>query len=380
MFIIILINFVLAVATTISMAIMPLMMTEKLGVSLLVFGIMEGSTEFLSNIFKLVSGRIFDRIKNKKNIFILSTSLACMSKALFFFPNALTLAVSRICERLANGLFATPRDAFVGQISKNKGFALALLSCSKTLGCVSGPFIVSGVAFFFGSFHNQLNNLITLGLVLALISVILSFRIKTKTIIIDNSKGFSSSHIIDVIKNIGPLLIIATFFFLGRFNDGLITIYLKKSGLPEWLYLSSIGFFNAIMFVVSPFIGLMIDKNKTFIAMLITTISLLLCNISFYFINEMPMFLGSTGLAMWGIQRVGAQITFTAIIFRNINPKFYGTAVGTFSLISGIGNFIASSICGHLAAEYFSYVFIYSGVNSIIALLLAFLLMKKIAW
>ncbi|MEY3196982.1 MAG: hypothetical protein RLZZ59_350 [Pseudomonadota bacterium] len=380
MLIVVLINFFLALATTISMAIMPLLMTEKMGLSILVFGLIEGSTEFLANVFKLVSGSVFDRIKNKKNIFVLSTFLASLSKLMFFFPTATTLLIARIFERLSNGLFSSPRDAFVGQVAKNRGLGLALLSCSKTLGCVAGPFLVSGMAFLFGDFNSQLNNLIILGLSFAGLSVFMSFYIKTKTFVLKASKDFIFSDVLDVIRHIKPLLIITIFFFLGRFNDGLITIYLKKSGLPEWFYLSSIGFFNAVMFIVSPIIGLMVDGKKSFIAMLITVFAIILCNFSFYSIDAMPMWLGSIGLITWGIQRVGAQIVFTSLIFKNIDQKFYGTAIGVFSLICGIGNFIASSICGHLAENHFSYVFIYSGTSSIIALFLAFILAKKIRW
>ena len=62
---IILINFLLAVSTTIAMSILPLLTTEKIGLSIFVFGLIEGGTEFLSNLFRLVSGSLFDRIKNK---------------------------------------------------------------------------------------------------------------------------------------------------------------------------------------------------------------------------------------------------------------------------------------------------------------------------
>ncbi len=379
--IVILINFLLAIAATISMSIMPLFITEQIGLSVFAFGLIEGGTEFLSNIFKLVSGNIFDRIKNKKNIFVLASGLASISKILLFFPTASLLLVARIFERLSNGLFAAPRDAFVGQVAKNKGIALAFLSCSKTLGCVAGPFLVSGVALAFGGISDNLYKLIILGFTLTLTSVILSFFIQTNSVAIKISKdSFTLSHVLDVVKKISPLLVITLFFFLGRFNDGLIIIYLKKSGLPEWFYLSAIGFFNATMFLVSPLLGLMIDRKKTVIVLFVTIISLLLFNFVFYFISFTPLILGSIGLVLWGVQRVGAGITFTAIIFKNIDPKFYGTAIGIFSFITGIGNFIASSICGHLAGSYFEFVFLFSGINSLIAFFLSVLFIKKIKW
>jgi len=43
------INFLLAISTAMGMTMLPIVATESLGVSLLLLGIIEGSTEFLSN-------------------------------------------------------------------------------------------------------------------------------------------------------------------------------------------------------------------------------------------------------------------------------------------------------------------------------------------
>ena len=155
-------------------------------------------------------------IKNKKNVFILSTGFAAFSKLLLLFPSAIAVLFAKIVERLSNGLFASPRDAFIGQNSKNKGLGLALLSCSKTLGCIIGPLLVSGAAYFFGG----VNYLILLGLVLALISVFLSFFIKTGSFELKGSdKKFLLSQVYEVFLKVRLLLVIALFFFLGRFGE-----------------------------------------------------------------------------------------------------------------------------------------------------------------
>lgn len=376
---IITINFLLAIATTVAMTIIPLLTTETLGLSLLAFGLIEGSTEFLANLFRLVSGSLFDRIKNKKNIFISATIIALLSKVMLFFHSALAILMAKIFERLSNGLFGAPRDAFVGQNAKNKGIALAMLSCSKTLGCVSGPLLVSGAVYLYGDLNSQLYKLVMFSTVLVVISVILSFLLKTKSFTIkDNTKNFLLSRVVKISKRLSPILMVALCFFLGRFNDGLILLHLKKAGLPEWFYLSTIGFFNMTMFVISPILGMMIDRNKTKIVLFITIAALILFNIFSYLIELNLILMGSFSLATWGIQRVGAQITFTALIFQNISYRFYGTAIGVFSILSGIGTLIAASITGHLASISFKYVFLCSGFFGVICLVLSIFLIKRI--
>lgn len=375
---IILINFLLAVSTTIAMSILPLLTTEKIGLSIFVFGLIEGGTEFLSNIFRLVSGSLFDRIKNKKNIFILAVSLSFISKLLLLIHSALPILGAKISERLSNGIFAAPRDAFVGQSSKNKGVALAILACSKTLGCVSGPLIVSITVYYWGNLNAQLDNLVILSIIITSISMFLTYFIKTKSFTIKNAEQiFILSQVVDIGRKIYPLLIVSLLFFLGRFNDGMIMLYLKKSGLPEWFYLSTISFFNIIMFVVSPIFGVMIDRNKVILTLFTTIFALLAFNILFYFIDFTPMLFAILGLTAWGIQRVGAQITFSAMIFRMIPEKSYGTAIGIYSLLSGVGNLAASSICGYFAIHSFDYVFIFSGTSTLICLLMSFIFIKN---
>ena len=378
MALIVFMNFLLAISTTIAMSILPLLTTEKIGLSIFIFGLIESFTEFLSNILRLVGGSLFDRVKNKKNLFVISTGFALISKALLLFPSVFSILGSKIFERLANGLFAAPRDAFVGQNAKNKGVALAILSCSKTLGCVLGPLIVSGTVYFLGDLNSQLYNIIIFSLVLATLTVILSFFIKNKALTIDKRpQDFILSSVISTAKKIKPLLIISILFFLGRFNDGMIMLYLKESNLPEWFYLSTVGLFNIIMFIVSPILGFMIDRNKVNIALYITIIALLLFNISFYFIDISPFFFASSGLIAWGIQRVGAQITFSAMIFKSISDKFYGTGIGLYSLLSGVGNLIASSACGILTEYSFDYIFLFSGINSLICLIMTIFFYRR---
>jgi len=378
MVLIVIINFLLAIATTVGMSVLPLITTEQIGISIFVFGLIEGGTEFLSNILRLVSGSLFDRTKNKKNLFILSSGLAFISKFLLLFPSVFTIITSKTSERFSNGLFAAPRDAFVGQNAKNKGLALAMISCSKTLGCVLGPLVVSVTVYLLGDLNSQLYNLVFFTVIITITATILSFFIKTKPLIIkEKSVSFIIADIFAVTKKFLPLLTVAILFFLGRFNDGMIMLYLKKSGLPEWFYLSTIGFFNMTMFIISPILGFMIDKNKTKIVLFITILALLIFNILFYFLNLFPLLLASLGLVAWGVQRVGAQITFSAMIFQTIPDKSYGTAIGIYSLLSGFGNFIASGICGHLTQYSFDYVFLFSGANALICLVVTMLLYKR---
>ncbi|MDF2964903.1 MAG: hypothetical protein K0Q51_291 [Rickettsiaceae bacterium] len=367
-----LMNFLLAVSTTIGMTLIPLLATEKLGLSLFVFGIIEGSTELLSNILRLVTGNLFDRLKNRKSLFIFPTTMALVSKMILFFSNAVTLLLAKIIERASNGAFAAPRDAYVGTVSENKGTALGWLSVTKTFGCIIGPLLVSISTWIFGPLMENIYMLIFLACSMCFISFIIAFRVNTEHLE-SNSKRerYKFEELKASFKPIIPLFILTFFFFLGRFNDGTILIFLKHQGFPEWYYLATMSFFNAIMLVISPCLGYWIDNKKEVLILLITIIALVIFNILYFNIKFLPWIFACLGLVMWGIQRAGAQIIFTAMIFKKIPTKYYGTAVGIFSVLSGTAFFIASTICGYLAQNNFSDIFLFSGFFSLSSLIIA---------
>jgi MFS family permease len=373
-YLILFINFLLAISTTIGMTIIPFLITESLGLSLLIVGLLEGSTELFSNIFRLVNGILFDKIKNRRIIFVGSTGLAMGSKLLLFLPTPWAVLFAKTLERIANGSFASPRDAFVAEIAKNKGMALGLLSVSKTAGCVLGPLIVSMSTLFIGPLIDNLNLFVLICCALVAPAFIGSFFLNAKG---SQSESFSAKEFGRVFKQTAPILLLVFLFFMGRFNDGLLMMYLKSKGLPEWFYLSTIAMFNVTMLITSPFIGIEIDRGRLQRMLYITIGALGLFNVCFYHLSFALWPLSVLGLIGWGIQRAGAQIVFSALIFRSVQKAHYGTAIGIFYVTSGIGIMAASSLSGYLAKDHFSSVFVLSGTFALLALGFAWMLIQK---
>ena len=369
---VVVINFLLAISTTIGLTIIPMVTTQQFGLSIMALSCIEGGTEFLSSILRIVSGEYFDNTKNKKNIFILSTIFAFCSKAILLFPTILTIFTSSIIDRLANGLFASPRDAFIGQSTRrSRAMALSLLSCSKTLGCVVGPLIVSSIVIFYGDLSLQINKLVLISVGFTVLAIILSFLINTNV----DSTTLKRSHSVTMKPNkllsiMTPILVVATCFFLARFNYGMVMLYLKAVGFPEWFYLSTLGLFNVLMFLILPIFGFLIDRKKVKICLLITIISLIIFSVLFYCLREVSFSIAVLGLIAWAIQRVGAQITFSAIIFEIIPQKNYGTGIGIYSVLSDVAMLISSLICGFLADIEFSHIFLFSGIISVICFII----------
>lgn len=364
-------NFIFGVSTTIGMTLIPLLTTEGLGLSLLLLGIIEGSSEFLSNMLRLITGNTFDRVKDKRFLFIIPSFIALCSKIILCFPSITTIFLSKLLERISNGAFAAPRDAFIGVSAKNKGMALAFLSISKTLGCIIGPLLVSFYAYYIGRLENNITRLFIFACSINFVALILSSLIRSKKVeAIAKENRFNLLKLRLALKSSSGIIAVSCIFFLGRFNDGAIMLYLKKCGFPEWFYLSTIAFFNLVMLVTSPFKGYYLDKGKDYQILLIAISALVCFNLFFLNISYLPWLFAPLGLTAWGIQRIGAQITFTSIIFKKVPINYHGTAIGIFSFFSGLSTFISSLLCGYLAQISFIYIFILSLIFSVTSLLL----------
>ena len=354
------------------MTIIPLLATQKLGLSLLVLGAIEGGSEFISMLLRMVSGNMFDSFKNRRYLFTIPGVMSLISKSILLFPSGLSILASKVVDRIGNGLFSVPRDAYVGQVSEHKGKSLGYMNMSRSLGCILGPVIISASCYFYGSINHNITYVLIFMCLINALAFLLSFHIKLDKLQLPNIKSLSLDSIKSLLSSnnssLNMMLLVTFMFFMGRFNDGNIMLYLKGLGYPEWFYISTIAFFNFAMLVISPFFGYCVDKGKTYSMMLLTVCALVLFNLVFYNLATVSLLAACVGLLFWGVQRVGERITFASVIFSSVPKHYYGTAIGLYSVISGLGTLLSSLICGYLAKYNFNNIFLLSGAFGIATL------------
>src|SRR5690554_3228801 len=304
-----LINFLLAISSTIGMTIIPLIIIDSLGLSLFALGLIEGVSEFLSSTIRFYSGYFFDRKKNKLELLLYPLYLALLSKIVLLHPNSIMVVATKFIERLSNGAFAPIRDALILKLSNNEGKDLSFLNISKSAGCLLGPLIVT----FAISYKFNIDNLILLCVILCITAIAVAFILKKTPLSLNNLEAENITlRLSDIkkIKTIYPIILLSFVFFLSRFSDGLIIIFLREIDAPQWLYLSTIGIFNAFMLIISPIIGSKLDSGKFKWCLIFTFASMILFNITCLQITEANIILIFIALFFWGSQRVSSQMTF----------------------------------------------------------------------
>lgn len=375
-------NLLVAVATAMAFSISPFFITTVLGLSTFSMGAIEGFAEALSQVSKLSSGISSDYFRKKKPTLIFGVFLAALSKPFFILANgSVAVIISKVLERISNGIIATPRDAYVADIctSSKRGAAYGIMMTGKTIGCVIGPLLVSCLIFFTENYRF----ILWIGFLPILAALFIIWRYMHEA----NLQEKNTSEVVEERNKISLIdmkklpskywiaIGIAAIFMLARFSDGFLALRLKELGAPLPVCTATIGIFNFISVLCSYPIGHFSDKVGREKLLYFSYISLILCNVCFIFAGD--MWLGLLGVLFWGAQRSTSQILFTALIADIAPKKIMGTAIGIFYIISGVSSLLAGSISGWLANAHLSNIFIFGFFVSIVALMMHTLTLRQ---
>ncbi|NCP61835.1 MAG: MFS transporter [Alphaproteobacteria bacterium] len=363
----------IAISTTMVFSISPFYITQVLGLSFISLGIMEGVSEGLSFFAKLASGFAGDFFRRKKPPLVIGVAMATISKPIFILAGgAGMIMVSKVIERIANGIMATPRDAYCAEevTAAKRGSSLGLMMSLKTFGCALGSFIIGGLIIFTDDYRF----LLWIGFVPCFLSlVVLLYYMKEKRVEKmeahpeQKRRGLKKSDFKGLKARYWSLVVIATIFMAARFSDGFLILRMQELGAPKWLYMSTIGLFNLISAFACLPIGRLSDRIDRSRMLYFSFIALVVANICFIF--EGGLFLALVGVVFWGAQRGTSQLLFAAIIADEVPEKIIGTALGLYYLLSGVIAVFAGFMAGHFADMSLNYAFIFGLSASSLALI-----------
>lgn len=284
--------------------------------------------------------------------------------------------LSKIIERISNGIMATPRDAYVAEAAtpENRGASLGLMMTLKTLGCTIGSLLIGGLMLFTEDYRT----LLWLGFIPCALSIFVLFKYMTenqseKPPRTQKEKKDAQMSLKDF-KNLDSrywtLIGVATLFMCARFSDGFLILRLNELGAPKWLSASTIGIFNIICVLSCLPIGRLSDFFDRSKILYFSFITLVLSNLCFI---ADSLWVGLIGVIMWGAQRGTSQVLFAAMIADEAPKKILGTAMGIFYFITGVIAFSVGPIAGHLADTALINAFYFGLGSSMIALIMLFI-------
>src|SRR5207253_6578305 len=102
------------VSTEMLYPVLPLFLTQTLGASVVVLGLVEGIAKATQNIVQGLSGWVSDKLKQRKSIALIGYALAAVAKPLMGLASAWPGVLgARALDRLGAGSRSAPCDALV---------------------------------------------------------------------------------------------------------------------------------------------------------------------------------------------------------------------------------------------------------------------------
>ena len=361
-------------------AILPVFLSEELGISHTKIGIIEGLAISASFGTKVLSGFLSDLFQRRKPFILLGSFLSILSKPLFALSTGLYFVLlARFVDRLSKGVRSAPSDAFIADISTHKNYArsFSLRQCLYTLGAVFGA-LCSMVLLYFDS--TQFRMIFWLSMIPNFLAIFVFFRYfnlgkenftKQKTSYKINFEDF---------KHVPPFfwkfLLVLSFLMVARFSEAFLSLYAKEFGCPHSLLPLIIIIMDLFHASLAAYSGRLAQFYSSKKILLFGLFLLVFNNLWFYRASDLTdIFIG---ISLVGIHMGLTQGIIRSILAQNIPESLRGSCFALFYLVSGVcilfGNILAGSLSDTFGLRY---IFLSGAVFSFSSALVFSFLMRK---
>ncbi len=361
-----LVSFLTDVSSDMIYPILPLFLTEILGVTFVFIGLIEGIAEGTSSILKVVSGFWSDRVGKRKGLIIFGYSLSALGKPLLSVASAgWHVLLIRFLDRFGKGVRTSPRDALIADSAPDrKGIYFGLHRAMDSSGAMVGPLLAF---LLLPLLKNNYRTLFLLAAIPAILSVfVLIFLVKEKRrgMPLNDTRFKLKLSAFD--RRFKLFLLVTLIFSLGNSTDAFLMLRAKDVGvglvmLPLlWLVV------NLVYTLFSIPAGYLSDRAGRKIVILFALLIYSLTYLGFAWANK--TFQVWLLFAFYGLYYGFANGTMRAFVADLVPGDKKATAYGIFHGTLGFTALPASLIFGFLWQTMgASYAFLLGAVLAMIA-------------
>ncbi|MCJ7696436.1 MAG: MFS transporter [Anaerolineaceae bacterium] len=346
-------SFFMDISSEMVINLVPLFLSNYLGVQANIIGIIEGVAESTASILKVFSGWVSDKLKGRKWIAVIGYAISALVKPFFYIANSWEMIAGiRWADRIGKGVRTAPRDALVADSIKpeQRGLAFGFHRAADTAGAMLGILIAAVVVWLAQSSDLELGvgtfrTIVLISLLPAALAV-LSLIIGAKDVL--DRKDATKPKI--TFKGLGKpfitFLVIVGIFDLGNSSDAFLVLRAQDRGMSVVGILIMLGVFNLVYTVISTPAGALSDR--------IGRKKVIIGGWIFYALIYMGFGLAQNATHIWilyviyGLYYGMAYGTAKAMVADLVPVELRGTAYGTYNAILGIIDLPASLIAGLL--------------------------------
>lgn len=333
--------------------ILPLFLSNVLGVQTGLIGLIEGVAEATASMLKLFSGWLSDKIGGRKSLAVLGYGLSSVVKPFFYFANSWgMIAGVRWADRVGKGIRTAPRDALVADSATpaTRGLAFGFHRAMDTAGALLGLLIAALVVWLAQANALSLSRptfqtIVLISLVPAFLAVI-TLMVGAKDVPVAGVRASPKFSLRSMGKPFNIFLVIVSIFSLGNSSDAFMVLRAQNLGISVIGILMMLVVFNLLYALISTPAGARSDK--------IDRRRLIIGGWLVYAAIYLGFALARQGWQVWllyvayGLYYGMAYGTANALVADLVPENLRGTAYGTYHAVIGILAFPASFIAGLL--------------------------------
>ncbi|MBN2046639.1 MAG: MFS transporter [Anaerolineaceae bacterium] len=382
-------SFFMDISSEMVINILPLFLSNVLGVRTNIIGLIEGIAEATASLLKLFSGWFSDKMKSRKWIAVAGYGISTLAKPFFYFANSWgAIAGVRWADRVGKGVRTAPRDALVADSidPKQRGLAFGFHRAADTGGAVLGILIA-----FFVVWRTQSGNLalgedtfravVLISLIPALLAV-LSLAIGAKELSVTGARKMPKFAFRALGKRFMVFMFIVGIFDLGNSSDAFLVLRAQERGINVLGILGMLIVFNLVYTLISTPAGGLSDRVGRRKVIIGGWVVYALIYLGFALVqSKWQVWLL---YVVYGVYYGMAYGTTKAMVADLVPEALRGTAYGTYNAVLGILDFPASLIAGLLWEGAFGWggfgpsaPFLFGALMAFTAAILMFFWMPK---
>ncbi len=346
-------SFFMDVSSEMVINILPLFLSNVLGVKTNLIGVIEGVAEATASLLKVFSGWLSDKLKARKWLAVTGYALSAFSKPFFYFANSWGLVAGvRWADRVGKGIRTAPRDALVADSTgeEQRGLAFGIHRAADTAGAMLGILIAVLVIWLAQSNSTTLQastfrTVVLISLIPAALAV-LSLALGARDVPVKGQREMPRFAFKALGKPFMVFMIIVGIFDIGNSSDAFLVLRAQERGVSVIGILLMLAAFNLVYALISAPAGSLSDKVGR--KRLIIGGWLVYAAIYLGFGLAQAAWHVIVLYIVYGFYYGLTYGTTKAMLADLVPERLRGTAYGTFNAVLGILDFPASVIAGVL--------------------------------
>jgi len=346
-------SFFMDVSSEMVLNIVPLFLSNVLGIKTNIIGLIEGIAEATASVLKVFSGWLSDKLRQRKWLAVAGYGISAVVKPFFYLASSWqAIAAVRWADRFGKGIRTAPRDALIADSvpEQQRGLAFGVQRAADTGGAMLGVLIALLVVWLsqrgqLGLQASTFRTIVLISLVPAVLAV-LSLALGAQDTPVTKQRAAPKFAFRGLGKQFMVFMLIVGLFDVGNSSDAFLVLRAQERGVNVLGILAMLATFNLVYTLVSAPAGSLSDR--------IGRRKLVIGGWLVYALIYFGFALARQGWQVWvlyafyGVYYGLSYGTAKAMIADIVPEAVRGTAYGTYNAVLGILDFPASLIAGLL--------------------------------